>query len=56
MPTPKPLPPDGDPPRDLTAAERSVSPPLDYAAEDIDTTRTEDELPESLPSSSTDNS
>ena len=54
MPTPKPLPPDGDPPDNLTAAEQAPSPPLDYGADDTDTTGTEDELPESLPSSSTD--
>jgi hypothetical protein len=46
MPTPKPLPPDGDP----TAAEQAPSPPLDHGADDTDTTGTEDELPESLPS------
>jgi hypothetical protein len=52
MPTPKPLPPDGNPPDNPTAAEHRRSPSLDYGANDTDTTRTEDELPESLPSSS----
>ena len=52
MPTPKPLPPDGDPPDNLTAAQQAPSPSLDYGADDTDTTRTENELPESLPSSS----
>jgi hypothetical protein len=52
MPTPKPLPPDGDPPDDPTAAEHGPSRSLDYGADDTDSTPTEDELPESLPSSS----
>ena len=52
MPTPKPLPPDGDPPDNLTAAEQGPSRSQDYGADDTDTARTEDELPESLPSSS----
>jgi hypothetical protein len=52
MPTPKPLPADGNPPDNLTAAEQGPSPSRDYGADDPDTTRTEDELPESVPSSS----
>ena len=52
MPTPKPFPADGNPPDDLTAAEQRPSPARDDEADDTDTTRTENELPESLPSSS----
>jgi len=52
MPTPKPLPPDGDPPDNPTAAPQDASPSQNNGADDNATTRTDDELPESLPSSS----
>jgi hypothetical protein len=48
MPTPQLVPPDGDPPEDPGAAELT-SAQRDEAA-DADTHRTEDPLPESLPS------
>jgi hypothetical protein len=50
MPTPKPLPSDGDPPDNLSATEQTPLPRQDEGDDDLDTTGTEDELPESFPS------
>jgi hypothetical protein len=47
MPTPQPIAPDGDPPGNPAAAK---APPQQDEAEDVETTGTEDALPESSPS------
>ena len=52
MPTPKPVAPDGDPPENRTVAEQGPSQSLDSGPDDTDTARTDDELPESVPSRS----
>jgi hypothetical protein len=48
MPTPQPIPADGDPPNNLAGPEQALSQPQDY--EPDETTGTENQLPESVPS------